>query len=131
MTETMPEKRETAGGQPERPRGGQTYTPNVDIAETKDEILLFAEIPGARAENININYERGLLTLEARVEPRQKGGPAYLLQEYGVGDFHRSFQIGEGVDADKIHAEVANGMLTLHLPKAEAVKTRKIQVKTT
>jgi len=50
------------------------------------------------------------------------------LNEYGVGDFYRSFQIGEGIDQSKIEAEVKNGVLKLRLPKAEALKPRKIKV---
>ena len=56
---------------------------------------------------------------------------AFLVREYGVGDFHRAFQIGEGIDAAKIEAEVNNGVLTLRLPKSEAAKARTIEVKAT
>ena len=55
-------------------------------------------------------------------------GQGYFLREYGVGDYYRSFQISEAIDAGKISAEYADGVLTLHLPKTEAVKPRKIAV---
>ena len=131
MDTTAVEKRESATTEPESTYGGRGYVPAVDIIEEDDELLLLADVPGAAAENIDINYERGLLTLHARVEPRQGEDTDYLLREYGVGDFHRSFQIGEGIDADKIHAEIANGALTLHLPKTATLKPRKVQVKAT
>ena len=131
MDTTAIEKRESATTEPEFTYGGRGYVPAVDIIEEDDELLLLADVPGAAAENIDINYERGLLTLHARVEPRQGEDTDYLLREYGVGDFHRSFQIGEGIDADKIHAEIANGVLTLHLPKTATLKPRKVQVKAT
>jgi HSP20 family protein len=124
------EKREATTTEVEPTRGGRTYIPTVDIVEQKDELLLIADVPGATSDGIDIDYERGQLTVQARVAPRQPPDrTSYLLQEYGVGDFCRSFQVGEGVDADKIHAEVADGVLTVHLPKAAELKPRRIEVK--
>ena len=128
-TQTI-EKVETTRAEPEPTRGGQTFVPNVDIVEFEDKYVLLADVPGAKAETIDINYERGLLTLHAKVEPRERLTMSnWTMREYGVGDFHRSFQIGEGIDASRIQAEVAGGVLTLHLPKSEAAKVRKIAVK--
>jgi HSP20 family protein len=124
------EKRETTTTEVEPTRGGRTYIPTVDIVEHKDELLLIADVPGATRDGIDIDYERGQLTVQARVAPRQAADRTnYLLQEYGVGDFCRSFQVGEGIDADKIYAEVADGVLTVHLPKAAELKPRRIEVK--
>jgi HSP20 family molecular chaperone IbpA len=129
MSATTMEKRvHTAGEQPELTRGGRMYAPTVDILETPDELLLLADVPGARPEDIEINFERGQLTLIARVQPRQDERTNYVLREYGVGNFARTFQIGEGIDASRIQAEVAAGVLKLHLPKAEAARSRKIKV---
>jgi HSP20 family protein len=115
----------------ERTRSTPTYIPVVDIIEKRDELTLLADVPGAKAEDINIDYDKGLLTIQARVEPRQNPQKTeYLVQEYGVGDFFRTFEVGEGIDPNKIEAEVKNGLLTLHLPKSEAFKPRKITVKT-
>ncbi|HOB73972.1 MAG TPA: Hsp20/alpha crystallin family protein [Phycisphaerae bacterium] len=123
-------KREGAMTQPEYIRGGRVYSPGVDIIELENELLLVADVPGARPEDVEIDYEQGMLTLHARVEPRRKGEDLdWLLYEYGVGDYYRSFQIGEAIDASKIEAEFKNGVLTVHLPKTEAARPRKIQVK--
>lgn len=128
-TQTI-EKVETTRTEPESTRGGPTYVPPVDIIEREDRYVLMADVPGARAESIDINYERGILTLHARIDPRQpEGTTRWMLREYGVGDFHRTFQIGEGIDAGRIQAQVSNGVLTLDLPKAEAARMRKISVK--
>jgi HSP20 family protein len=121
------ENTETQAPSVERTRCG-TYAPAVDIIETDNELLLIADVPGASAEGIDINYERGELTLHARVPRRQDADTRYLLREYGVGDYYRCFRVGEGIDAQKISAEVNAGVLTLHLPKAEAIKPRKIRV---
>jgi len=68
------------------------------------------------------------LTIEGKVEPRH-AEHGFLYAEYGIGDFYRSFSISEDVDVEKISAELRNGVLTLHLPKAESKKPRKIAVK--
>jgi len=126
----LAEKREGSVTQPERIRGGRVYSPNVDIVEVENELMLIADVPGARPDAVDINYEQGLLTLHAGVEPRQQDEKTdFVFREYGVGDYYRSFQIGEGIDAQKIDAELKDGVLTVHLPKTEAAKPRKIQVK--
>jgi HSP20 family protein len=106
------------------------YRPNVDILEKGDELLVLADIPGADSEKVDIHFEDGTLTIHAKVTPRQDPEQTrYLLREYGVGDYYRTFQVSETIDASKISAEFADGVLMLHLPKAEAAKPRKISVK--
>ncbi len=112
----------------ERTRCGQCYRPNVDILEQGDELLVLADVPGARADSIDVNFEDGTLEIHALVEPRQNDDQDYLLREYGVGDYYRTFHVSEAIDAGKISANYADGVLTLHLPKAEAAKPRKIAV---
>ena len=114
----------------ERTRNRPLFSPNVDIVETADELMLIADMPGLRAEDVDINFEKGTLTLYGKVPDRQTGEPNYLLREYDVGDFHRSFEVSEAINAERINAEYADGVLTLHLPKTEAYKPRKINVKT-
>lgn len=114
----------------ERTRDRWTYTPSVDIVEQAEELLLVADVPGVKADDIDIQYEQGLLTIHAKADPRQdESKTEYLLREYGVGDYYRTFTIGEGIDAEGIHAELKHGVMTLHLPKAESVKPRRIAVK--
>jgi len=117
-----------AGG-PEYTRSGRCYRPNVDILEKDNELLVLADVPGAKGDKIAINFEDGTLSIHAEVEPRQDNHD-YLLCEYGVGDYYRSFRVSEVVDASKITAEYADGVLVLHLPKTEDIKTRKIAVET-
>jgi len=135
----------------EQTRGGRTYVPAVDIIERDDELLLLADVPGAKADGIDVNFDRGLLfadvpgakadgidvnfdrgelTITAQVTPRQAPETRYTACEYGVGTFVRTFRIGEGIDAAKIQAELSQGVLTLHLPKAEEAKARRIAVQT-
>ena len=114
----------------EHTRSGRYYRPNVDILEKADELLVLADVPGTTGEQIDVHFEDGELTIHAKVAPRQRNDVEYLLREYGVGDYYRTFRISEAIDAGKISAEYADGVLTLHLPKAEEAKPRKIAVKT-
>lgn len=113
----------------EHTRSGTCFRPNVDIVELPDELVVLADMPGTTSQDTQIDFESGTLTIHARVAPRQPQGTEYLLHEYDVGDFFRTFQVSEAIDANHITAEYANGVLTLHLPKAEAAKPRKIQVR--
>jgi HSP20 family protein len=112
----------------ERTRTATTYTPRFDIVETDEELVLFGDLPGVTKEDLNVRFENGELTIEGKVAPRHTENE-FVYGEYGIGDFHRGFTISETVDAEKISAELSHGVLTLHLPKVEAAKPRKITVK--
>src|SRR5581483_2611382 len=101
---------EVVRGEPTR--GGQMYTPRVDIYETENELLLFAELPGVRPDGVDLHYEKGELTLHGRVTPCSGRPQECLLEEYEEGDFFRAFTIHESIDASRIEAECKNGLLT-------------------
>lgn len=130
MTDTLVKKEE----QPqdvatvERTRNGVTYSPRFDIWETDDELILYGDMPGVAPDGLDIRFENRELTIHGKVEPRHHD-IEFLQGEYGIGDFYRMFTIGESIDVDRISAELSNGVLTLHLPKTEAVKPRRIEVK--
>lgn len=124
----QPAGKRTAQAVPEHLRGDRFFSPAVDIVEKADELLVIADVPGAKPEDIDIQFEDGTLTLHARVAPRQAEGIEFLQQEYGVGDFLRIFQVSEAIDVAKISADYSNGVLTLHLPKSASVRPRKIAV---
>lgn len=113
---------------PERTQMGPVYTPPVDIWETEDELVLCADMPGVAPDSLDIEFENRQLTIRGKVPPRS-GNRGMVLQEYGVGDYYRSFAIGESIDSDRISAEMKAGVLTLHLPKTELAKPRRIEVK--
>lgn len=124
------EKRErSAVAQHEPMRRVPHYRPVVDILETSEELRLIADMPGVKVDDIDVSFENGVLTIHGRVDARQPQDTRYLLREYGVGDFHRVFELSESIAADKISAEYKDGVLTLHLPKAEKAKARKIEVR--
>jgi HSP20 family molecular chaperone IbpA len=107
---------------------GVTLSPRVDILETDDEMRLVAELPGVKSEDVDIRFENGELTIHGRRTPSHQG-----LQrthwEYDVTNYFRSFRVNERIAADKIHAELKNGLLTVHLPKTESARPRRIAVK--
>ena len=110
----------------ERTRAG-TYTPRIDIVETDTELVLYADLPGVAPDQLDVRYEEGQLTIHGRVGSRQ-GNVEYAAQEYGVGDFHRVFAIGETIDSTRIAAELRHGVLVLHLPKVARAQPRRIPV---
>jgi HSP20 family molecular chaperone IbpA len=104
-----------------------TIAPYVDVYENSTEILLLADVPGATREGIEVHIDKGQLWLHARraawAEGKQVAGEQ---RDY---DYERVFTVPSGIDASKIDAELANGVLTVHLPKSESLKPRKIAIK--
>lgn len=127
MADTALQTQDPAHTLPAEVTRGVTYTPRVDILETEEELLLLADLPGVKEGDVDIRFESGELTLHARRAPAKRTGA--LLWENEVGDFFRAFRISEQIDAGKIWAELKTGVLTLHLPKVEAAKPRKITVR--
>jgi HSP20 family molecular chaperone IbpA len=112
----------------ERTQSACCYRPNVDIVERRDDIVLMADMPGVRAKDVDIDFDKGTLTIHGKVRPRPAEHKAFLRQEYGLGDFHRTFQVSQAIDATNIKARMEDGVLVLTLPKSEAVRARKIAV---
>jgi HSP20 family protein len=125
---TVPQKGRAEQTTPEATRGGVFFTPRVDIYETDKELVLQADIPGVRPEDVDLRYERGELILHGRVQPRHNHRN-YLFQEYEVGDFYRAFSIHESIDNTRIEAECKNGVLTVHLPKVAKAQPKQISVR--
>lgn len=106
---------------------GVTYVPDVDILESEDAILLHADLPGVKPDDVDIDLREGILTLTAKVE-RPESQQRLIYREYEIGGYQRRFTVGERIDAGKINAQFDNGVLTLTLPKAEEAKPRKIKI---
>lgn len=112
----------------EETRSSDTFIrPAVNIIETEEGLVLTADIPGASKESLDINVEKGILTISARAEQKLHGTPTY--REFELGSYYRQFSIPESLDHDKAKAEFVNGILTLRVPKAQAVKPKRIAVK--
>ena len=113
----------------EQTRPGVVFTPSVDIFETERELTLLADLPGVTAENLNIDLRENTLTLTGEVAPLERADEEDILIEYETGKYYRQFSLSNVIDQSKIDAKLNDGVLRLTLPKVEAAKPRKIEVK--
>jgi len=110
---------------------GGTWVPAVNVEETKDALVLSAELPGMTHDNIAIDLENNVLTISGeKTEERTEGDEErrYHLWERRYGNFQRSFTLPRTVKAEDIQASFDNGILRVRMPKVAEAKGRKIEV---
>ena len=111
------------------PRTGRPWSPPVDILETEDALVLRADLPDVKPEDIDVRVENNTLTVSGKrnwdSEETVKG---WHRIERSYGEFVRSFQVPPTVDTDKVGADYKNGVLTISLPKKEGAKPRQVKV---
>ena len=111
------------------PFAGRMWSPSVDVAENQNEIVLHAELPGLKQEDIDIELTGDTLTLRGERKFENEDHREHFVRvERSYGRFQRSFTLGVPVQGDKVSASYVNGILEVHLPKSEATKPRKVQV---
>lgn len=117
-----------AGGGPGTQVAG--WSPAVDVVQDGDDLVVRAEIPGAKPEDIDISVQNGVLTISGRIEEEkeeERGG--YLVRERRNGAFRRSLQLPRDVDEDQIKANFENGVLEVRIPGAAAAQEpKRIQI---
>ncbi|CAB5083292.1 hypothetical protein D3OALGA1CA_3413 [Olavius algarvensis associated proteobacterium Delta 3] len=123
------EKQEVTGPA-EQTTPGLVFTPAVDIFETEKEITLLADMPGVKADDLNIDLRENILTLTGDVAPSEETNAEPLLVEYEYGRYYRQFTLSQVIDQDRIDAQLNEGVLRLTLPKVEKAAPRKIAVAT-
>lgn len=108
---------------------GGMIVPAVDISETADELVLHAELPGLKKDQVKLTIEDGVLTIsgEKKFASEQKEKDFHRV-ERRYGSFHRSFTLPNNIDASKAKAAFEDGILTVRLPKSEAAKPRQIDI---
>lgn len=120
-------KEETA--QVEKTTADVTYVPAVDITEGEAGYTIFADVPGANKDSVSVTFEDGVVTLRAQSATEGQGADL-IRREFRFANYERSFRVSDDVDAEKISAEIANGVLQVTLPrKASAKKTIPVNVK--
>lgn len=118
------------GGVPEITNGG-SWMPAVNVEETRDDLILTADLPGFRVEDVELELENGVLAIRGeRQEVREENSEERKvhLWERRYGGFHRSFSLPRTVKADEISARFEDGVLHVRMPKAAEAKGRKIQI---
>ncbi len=105
------------------------FAPAVDILEEEDAIVLSAELPGMKAEDVHVHVENNVLTLsgERKLEHEEKQG-GYHRIERSYGSFSRAFALPKNVDSEHIDAKLEDGVLRLKLPKRAAAERRRIEI---
>jgi HSP20 family protein len=105
------------------------FAPALDVHETQDAYTVTASLPGVRPEDVNIQYQQGVLSISGSMqEEQQREQGTYHLRERRRGRFSRTINLPDWVDADRAQATFEHGVLELRLPKAEETKPRRIQV---
>ena len=129
MTTTMtPPAAVNAGPTRARPqRAVRTVLPRVDIYETERSYCLVADMPGVGAEGLEVTAERNALVIHGRVEPPAIR-PDY--REFELGDYRRTFTLGEDLDANGVAATLRDGVLRVEIPKSPDAQPKKIPVRT-
>jgi HSP20 family protein len=117
-------------GMPAFGNTGAGLMPSMDVTETDNEIEITAELPGLEEKDVQINVADNLLTIrgEKKTEKEEKD-KNYRLVERSYGEFERTLELPDGVNADAIKASIAKGVLTVTVPKPAPAQAKKIEVK--
>lgn len=124
---TTSQKHELTGAETTHP--GRVFTPSVDIFESDDAITLLADMPGVQSDALTIDLRENVLTIHGRAEQPAAEDERVVLEEFGTGSFYRQFRLSNVIDQAKIDAVLRDGVLRLTLPKAEASRPRKIEIR--
>ena len=109
---------------------GATFLPAFDVKETKDAFVFKADLPGMKEADLDVKLAQNRLSISGKREAEKSDkGETYYSYERSYGSFTRSFTLPEGVDADRIKAELKDGVLTLELPKKPELQPKTINVK--
>lgn len=108
-------------------RHARAFTPRVDVFENADELLLVVDLPGVPKEGLTVSVEKDTLTVVGKVAARETTATK-IAGERRAEVYERAFALPEGLDPERISAQLKNGVATIHLPKAEKIKPRRIPI---
>ncbi len=108
----------------------ESWMPLVDIEETKSDFIIKAELPGLKKDDIKINLDDNVLTIEGeRKSEKEDKEKTYHRIERFYGKFYRAISLPKGIDENNIKAKFENGLLEITLPKSEKIKSKNIEIK--
>jgi HSP20 family protein len=125
----MVDNSQTSGDSAERASARPVYRPRVDILDTKDAVVLLADMPGVAEDSADVTLDKNVLTIRGSVTVPDEPGLQELATEYGIGDFERVFTLTDQIDRSEIAATMKDGVLRVRLPKAQEAASRRISVK--
>jgi HSP20 family protein len=107
-----------------------SWAPPIDVYETASAYIIAAEVPGLARDQVELDVEHARLTIRGRREARAQPGAVHFHQvERGHGSFRRTFEFSESIDGDRVTADLADGVLTISVPKVPPPPARKIEVR--
>ena len=128
-TETQIEKRGPAACEKVEPNAcDATYLPEVDIREDNNGVEVVADMPGVDKSGVEVTVENGVLSIAAEAREEAPEGYTPARREFRVGRYRRDFTLSDQIDASAIKAHVADGVVTVSLPKRVEAKPHKIEV---
>lgn len=104
------------------------YIPATDIVETENDLLLYMDMPGVAKDKVNVKLDKNVLKVEGQINMKTYSDLRPLYSEYNIGNYSRSFELSNKIDQSKIEAKMANGVLTLTLPKVPEMQPRAIEI---
>ena len=106
------------------------WMPSVDVSEQEDRIVVKADLPGVKTQDVEVSVRNGMLTISGeKKEETEEKSEGYYHSERMCGSFRRDVLLPSGIDEDKVEATCHDGVLTVTLPKMEQSKAKKIKVK--
>jgi HSP20 family molecular chaperone IbpA len=123
----LQQKQELTSAQ-ERTEAGKVYRPFTDIYETSNAVVVVMEVPGVGKADIDISLDKGVLTVTGNIDSKRYEGLEPIYSEYNVGNFVRTFTLSTKIDSEAISASVADGVLTVRLPKTPEPVAKRIAI---
>ena len=118
------------GQRPAQANGGEHWHIPLDVVQEGDDIVVHASLPGVDPNDIEVNVEDGVLTIDARTTTENETGKGgYLLRERRSGSYHRALRLPETVDEEQAESGYDKGVLTVRFAKQEAKKARRLEIK--
>ena len=117
-------------GAARRKAGKETWSPSLDVSETKSDLIVKTELPGIDPKDIDISLSEGILTIKGeKKQEKEEKESDYHVVERSYGSFTRMVRLPKDVKSDKISASYKNGILKITLPKTEETKKKEIKIK--